>query len=76
MAVNNKNQIQQINSQSSEIDTMRDENKQLRTEVDMIKAENVQLKVENDNLRGRVGTNKLLHRPPVPVRRQNLKVSQ
>ena len=37
MAVNNENQIQQINSQSSEIATMKDKNKQLKTEVDMIK---------------------------------------
>ena len=37
MAVNNQNQIQQINTQSSEI-------VQLRTEVDVIKAENIQLK--------------------------------
>ena len=42
MAVNNENQIQQINSQSSEI-------VQLRTEVDVIKAENLQLKTENDD---------------------------
>ena len=37
MAVNNENQIQQINSQSSEIDTMRDEIGQLRTENQLLK---------------------------------------
>ena len=52
VAVNNENQMQQINFQSSEIYTIRDEIEQLRTEADMIKAENIQLKVENDNLRG------------------------
>ena len=78
MAVNNENQIQQINSQSSEIDTISNENKQLGTEVDMINAENVQLKfkVENDDLRGCVSTSKLHNPPPVPVRRHKLKVSQ
>ena len=44
MAVNNESQIQQINSQNSEI-------VQLRTEVDLTKAENIQLKSENDDLR-------------------------
>ena len=65
MAVNNENQIQQINSQSSEI-------VQLRTEVDVIKAENIQLKTENDDLRRHTGTNKL---QPLPRARQP-KVSQ
>ena len=37
MAANNGNQIQQINSQSSEIETMRDENKQLKTEIQQLK---------------------------------------
>ena len=37
MAVNNENQIQQINSQSSEIATVKDENKQLKTEVQQLK---------------------------------------
>ena len=77
MAVNNENQLQQTNSQSSEIATMKNENKQLKTEVDMIKAENVQLKIENDDLRARhVDTSRSLHPPPVPQRRQQLKVSQ
>ena len=77
MAVNNENQIQQINSQSSEIATMKDENKQLKTENDTIKAEIVQLKIENDDLRARhVDTSGSLHPPPVPQRRQQLKVSQ
>ena len=52
VAVNNENQMQQIDFQSNEIYTIRDEIEQLRTEVDMIKARNIQLKVENDNLRG------------------------
>ena len=56
------------------MDTMRVENKQLRTEVDMIKAENVQLKIENDILRGHDDTSKLYYPPPFPVRRQKLKV--
>ena len=37
MVVNNENQMQQINSQSNEIDIIRDENKQLRTEVQQLK---------------------------------------
>ena len=58
-------------------DAMKDENKQLKTEVDMIKAENVQLKIEKDDLRARhVDTSRSLHPPPVPPRRQQLKVSQ
>ena len=60
MAVNNQNQIQQINSQSSEI-------MQLRTKVDMTKAENIQLKIENDDLRRHTGTSKL---QPLPRVRQ------
>ena len=55
-------------------DAMKDENKQLKTEVDMIKAENVQLKID---LRARhVDTSRSLHPPPVPQRRQQLKVTQ
>ena len=37
VAVNNENQIQQINFQSSKIATMKDENKQLRTEIQQLK---------------------------------------
>ena len=37
MAVNNQNQIQQINSQSSEIATIKDENIQLKAEVHQLK---------------------------------------
>ena len=37
MAVNNENQIQQINSQSKEIVTVKDENKQLKTEIEQLK---------------------------------------
>ena len=37
MAVNNENQIQRINSQSSEIETMKGENKQLKTEIQQLK---------------------------------------
>ena len=37
MAVNNENQIQQINSQSRENATMKDENKQLKTEIQQLK---------------------------------------
>ena len=66
MAVNNQNQIQQINSQSSEI-------VQLRTEVDVIKVENIQLKTENDDLRRNTGSRKL---QPLPRARQQPKVSQ
>ena len=58
MAVNNESQIQQINSQNSEIvqlrtevDMIKAENIQLRTEVDTTKVENIQLKSENDDLR-------------------------
>ena len=65
MAVNNQNQIQQINSQSSEI-------VQLRTEVDVIKAENIQLKTENDDLRRNAGSSEL---QPLPRARQQPKVS-
>ena len=75
MVVNIENQIQQMNSQSSQIDTMRDENKQLRTEVDTIKAENLQLKIENDDLRGPADTSKLIY-PKLPPRTYKLKVSQ
>ena len=89
--VNNDNQIRQINSQSSEIATMKDESKQLKTEndamkneigqlkteYDMIKAENVQLKIENDDLRAcHVDTSRSLHPPPVHQRKHRLKVSQ
>ena len=77
MAVNNQNQMQQINSQSSEIAAMKDESKQLKTENDMIKAENVQLKIEIDDLRARhVDTSRPLDSPPVSRRKQQLKVSQ
>ena len=55
---------------------MKDEIEQLRTKNDMIKAENTQLKIENDDLRARhVDTSRSLHPPPVPQRRQQLKVS-
>ena len=37
MTVNNENQMQQINSQSIEVGTMRNENKQLRTENEQLK---------------------------------------
>ena len=37
MAVNNENQIQQINAQSSEIITLKDENKQLKTDIQQLK---------------------------------------
>ena len=57
-------------------DAMKDENKQLKTENDMIKAENVQLKIENDSRARHVDTSRSLHPPPVPQRRQQLKVSQ
>ena len=57
-------------------DAMKDENKQLRTENDTIKAENVQLKIGNDLKAHRVDTSQSLHPPPVPQRRQQLKVSQ
>ena len=58
-------------------DAIKDEIGQLRTENDMIKAENVQLKIENDDLKARhVDTSQSLHPPPVPQRRQQLKVSQ
>ena len=58
-------------------DAMKDENKQLKTENDMIKAENVQLKIEIDDLKARhVDTSRSLHPPPVPPKRQQLKVSQ
>ena len=66
MAVNNQNQTQQINTQSSEI-------VQLTTEVDMIRAENIQLKTENDDLRRHAGASKL---QPLPRARQQPKVSQ
>ena len=66
MAVNNQKQIQQINTQSSEI-------VQLRTEVDIIRAENIQLKTKNDDLRRHTGTSKL---QPLPRARQQPKVSQ
>ena len=66
MAVNNENQIQQVNSQSSKI-------AQLQTEVDMVRAENIQLKTENDDLRRHTGTRKL---QPLPRARQQPKVSQ
>ena len=77
LRTNLDNHIQKINLQSSEIATIKDENKQLKTKVDTIKAENVQLKIENDDLRAcHVDTSRLLHPPPVPQRRQQLKVSQ
>ena len=61
----------------TENDAMKDDIGQLRTEVDMIKAENVQLKIEIDDLQARhVDTSRSLHPPPVPQRRQQLKVSQ
>ena len=66
MTVNNQNQIQQINSQSSKI-------LQLRAEVDVIKAENIQLKTEIDDLRRHTDTSKL---QPLPIARQQTKVSQ
>ena len=37
MASNNEDQMQQINSQLSEIDALRDENKQLKAEVQQLK---------------------------------------
>ena len=37
MAVNNQNQIQQINSQGSEIATIKDENMQLKAEVHQLR---------------------------------------
>ena len=51
MSVNNKNQIQQINFQSSEIDTMRDENIQLKVNNDKQKDEIGQLRAENQQLK-------------------------
>jgi len=58
MAVNNENQIQQINSQSSEIGALKDENAhlkvnttQLQTSNDTLKDENKQLKTENDMIK-------------------------
>ena len=59
-------------------DAIKDENKQLKTENNMIKAENVQLKIENGDLRTHhvADTSRSLHPPPVPQRRQQLKVSQ
>ena len=59
IAVNNENQIQQINSQSSEIAKIKDKIEQLKTENDLIKAENVQLKMRH------VDTSKSQHPPPV-----------
>ena len=47
MAVNNENQIQQINSQGIEIAAMKDENKHLKTENDALRDEISLLKAEN-----------------------------
>ena len=44
IAVNDKDETQQIN-------TTKDENRQLKTKKDMLTAENAQLKIENDDLR-------------------------
>ena len=55
---------------------LRRENDVLKTENDMIKAENVQLKIGNDLKARHVDTSQSLHPPPVPQRRQQLKVSQ
>ena len=77
MTINNKRLGREIHILKTENDAVKDENKQLKTEVDMTKAENVQLKIENDDLRARhVDTSRSLHPPPVPPRRQQLKVSQ
>ena len=51
MTVYSEHYIQQINSQGSEIGTLKDENKQLKTEVDTMKDENKQLKTENDMIK-------------------------
>ena len=83
MAVNNKDQVQQINSQNSEIAIMKNENKQLRTnnatmmdeivklktESDIIKAENVELKASL------VDISRSLHPPPVAIQHK-LQVSR
>jgi len=54
MTIYSEHYIQQINSQSSEIGALKDENKQLKTENDMIKDENTQLKVENNALKAQL----------------------
>ena len=72
-----RREIDVLKTDNTQLRTMKDENKQLKTEVNMIKAENVQLKIEIDDLRAHhVDTSSSLHPPPVPQRRQRLKVSQ
>ena len=53
MADYNENQMQRIKSQSSEIATIKNKNKQLKIDNDKIKAKNVQLKIEIDDLKAR-----------------------
>ena len=77
MTINNEQLGREIHILKTNNDAMKDENKQLKTENDMIKAENVKLKIENDDLRAcHVDTSRSLHPPPVPPRRQQLKVCQ
>ena len=77
MTINNEQLGRENHILKTENDAMKDEIGQLKTENDMIKAENVQLKIKNDDFKARhVDTSRSLHPPPVPQRRQQLKVSQ
>ena len=79
MAVNNENQIQQINSQSSEIAKIKDEIERLKTENDIIKAKSDMIKAENVELKARhLDTSKSQHPRPVSPKaiEHKLKVSQ
>ena len=79
MAFNNENQIQQINSQSSEIAKIKDEIEQLKTENDTIKAKSDMIKAENVELKARhLDTSKSQHPRPVSPKaiEHKLKVSQ
>ena len=56
---------------------MKDEIKQLNTENDMMKAEIIQLKAEISDFKAcNVNTDRPIQPPPVPQRKQKLKVSQ
>ena len=83
MTINNEQLRREIDVLKTDVtqlrtnnDAIKDEIGQLRTENDMIKAENVQLKIGNDLKARHVDTSQSLHPPPVPQRRQQLKVSQ
>ena len=73
MTVYSEHYIQQINSQGSEIGTLKDENKQLKIENDMIKDEITQLKVENSALKAPLDRSSSHHHHSTSYLNQNHK---